>query len=294
MDEAIISRLKALSPRSRFVEAKGATIHYLHWPNPHLPPLVLIHGHAAHAHWWDAVVWYLQRDFDLYAIDLSGCGDSDHRTIYSYPLFTEEILALCEDAQISSPILVGHSFGGSIARVACYLEPGFAAKLLIVDSVLGPRRSAAIPRRPSPSQKTTSPTRFYASTDQAIRRFRLRPPQAIQHPAYIEHIARHAIKETPQGARFKLDLQLLARLRPLDANLDPAAMLAILDMPKGLITGRHSIFFDPTTTEGEQNLLAAKTSFAPSSWYWVEDAAHHVLLDQPEETAAIIRRFARQ
>jgi pimeloyl-ACP methyl ester carboxylesterase len=294
VDEAIIHSLKALSPRSRFVEAKGATIHYLHWPNPQHPPLVLIHGHAAHAHWWDAVVLYLRRDFDLYAIDLSGCGDSDHRPVYSYPLFTEEILSLCEDAQISSPILVGHSFGGSIARIACYLKPELAAKLLIVDSVLRPRETGNRARSSSPPKKHASSTRFYASTDQAIRRFRLRPPQAIRHPAYIEHIARHAIKETPQGARFKLDLQLLAHLRPLDAHLDPAAMLAMLDIPKGLITGRHSVFFDPTTTEGEQNLLAAKTSFSPSSWYWVEDAAHHVLLDQPEQTAAVIRRFARQ
>ena len=102
-------RIRALTPTSHFVHVAGAEIHYLHWPNVDRPPLVLIHGHAAHAHWWDAVAFYLHDAFDLYAIDLSGCGESEHRPIYTYPLFTEEISALCRHAKITRPTLVGHS-----------------------------------------------------------------------------------------------------------------------------------------------------------------------------------------
>ena len=31
---------------------------------------------------------HLRKDFDIIAVDLSGCGDSDHRAQYNYGIYT--------------------------------------------------------------------------------------------------------------------------------------------------------------------------------------------------------------
>ena len=59
-------------PASHFTEVKGAAIHYLRWHQPNKATVLLVHGHAAHAHWWDAVAIHLRKDFDIIAVDLSG------------------------------------------------------------------------------------------------------------------------------------------------------------------------------------------------------------------------------
>ena len=40
--------------------------------------IVLVHGTFAHAHWWDFVAPLLTDTHDVIALDLPGCGDSDH------------------------------------------------------------------------------------------------------------------------------------------------------------------------------------------------------------------------
>ena len=70
----------AIKPESSFVEVSGARIHYLRWGDRARPGLLLVHGNAAHAHWWDFIAPFLARDYNVAAMDLSGMGDSDWRT----------------------------------------------------------------------------------------------------------------------------------------------------------------------------------------------------------------------
>ena len=277
------------SPASHFTEAEGAIIHYLRWHQPTKPTVLLVHGHAAHAHWWDAVAIHLRKDFDIIALDLSGCGDSEHRVQYDYATYTRELLAVCRNADVSRPIIVGHSFGGTVARIACFSEPELASRLTIIDSPLRARRQR---RGLSATNQVTNrqpKIHFFNTEQEAIKRFRLRPSQRIRHPELIQHIARHAITKTDQGFRFKLDLTFLDRLTPPDSTYSPAEMLRQLAIPAGLITGRDSVFYKDTLKAGQDNLRAARASFKADRWHWINDAAHHVLLDQPVETARLIK-----
>ena len=42
----------AMPNESRYVDVDGCRVHYLSWGDPGLPPLMLVHGNAAHAEWW--------------------------------------------------------------------------------------------------------------------------------------------------------------------------------------------------------------------------------------------------
>ncbi len=60
------------------IEVAGCNIHYQHWLNPNAPALLLIHGYAAHSHWWDFIAPLLLDQYQVVAIDISGCGESGH------------------------------------------------------------------------------------------------------------------------------------------------------------------------------------------------------------------------
>src|SRR5262245_41176686 len=92
-------------------------IHYARWGRTGCPGLV--HGGAAHAHWWDHVAPLLAGDCGVIALDLSGHGDSGRRDHYPTETWAREIVAVAEDGGIEGPpLVIGHSMGGWVAITA--------------------------------------------------------------------------------------------------------------------------------------------------------------------------------
>jgi pimeloyl-ACP methyl ester carboxylesterase len=112
--------------QTREVEVAGCTLRYLVWGEPDKPPLVLVHGGAAHAMWWSAHACELSRHYYVIAPDLSGHGDSGQRDAYPIEMWAEEVMAIGEDAAAGrAPVLVGHSMGGR-----CMARSGWPARSL--------------------------------------------------------------------------------------------------------------------------------------------------------------------
>src|SRR3990172_10200242 len=61
----------------RRVNVDGCSIQYLRWGDPAKPGIVLVHGGAAHAHWWSFLAPQLTGSYHVVAPDLSGHGDSE-------------------------------------------------------------------------------------------------------------------------------------------------------------------------------------------------------------------------
>jgi hypothetical protein len=73
----------------RWIDVDGCTIHYQVWSEhkQELPGLLFVHGHGANAHWWDFIAPDLMHQYRVAALDLSGAGDSGHRSAYSTAQF---------------------------------------------------------------------------------------------------------------------------------------------------------------------------------------------------------------
>jgi len=100
----------AVPRREGAVEVAGTPIHYLRWGEGDHPGLVLVHGGAAHAHWWSFQAPLLADCWQTIAIDLSGHGDSGRREVYSLELWASEVLAIADHAGFPGPpVVVGHS-----------------------------------------------------------------------------------------------------------------------------------------------------------------------------------------
>src|SRR5215470_12474750 len=76
------------TPVDGFIDANGVRLHYVDWGHAGQPPLLLLHGGSAHAHWWDFVVPALGARHRCIALDLRGHGDSGWSTMLDYRLET--------------------------------------------------------------------------------------------------------------------------------------------------------------------------------------------------------------
>jgi pimeloyl-ACP methyl ester carboxylesterase len=264
-------------PDGGFFESEGTRCHFLHWPNPGRQALLLIHGHGAHAHWWDFVAPSFTECFDVVAVDLSGCGDSEHRQEYSAAAFASELIDCCRHTGLVNPVLVGHSFGGAIARTAAYLHQDIFGGLVLVDSLVPARKGA---RQPPPMPRTK--TRYYPTLAEGLRRFRLRPPQPCANDYLVSHIASHSLKETADGYCFKLDPAIFAKMSGDDSLPAGSDMIRALSIPVGCIYGEESRFFPPDAIEAMQDLVGK------SRVTGIQGAHHHVFLDQPQAFCRVL------
>ena len=256
---------------------EGCRIHYqLRVQDSSVPKqgLIFVHGNGAHSRWWDHIAPAYLENFHTAALDLSGAGDSDHRNNYSPQIFAQEILAVMEDAGFQHPVLIAHSFGGTLSRIATWLHPDRFKALILVDSVISSNKGR---RRPPDARGRP---RFYPTVEEAMLRFRLRPPQPCQNRFILDYIARHSVHQTESGWCFKADQLLFSKMSGLFQGHqvsypDAVKMISEIKIPVALIYGKQSRFFESDSLE------MATSVISPGLLYPVGDAYHHLFLDQP-------------
>lgn len=279
MHPAWFTEAVAQKPEHHNLEILGKRIHCQTWGDDSLPGLLFVHGHAAHAHWWDFIAPQFQQDYRVAAMDMSGNGDSQHRDQYSASQFAEEIAAVSKWLGTDT-LVVAHSFGGSMARIAAHLYPESLRGLILVDSVISSnRREASTPQPVAPPRE-----RIYASIEQAAKRFRLRPPQPRPKSYIQEYIANHSVQQVETGYRFKLDPQVFDKMWPESEPLpDGVSMVENLKVPCGYIYGELSRFCPA------EAIVMLKALFPAENLIGIPEAYHHVFLDQPEEFVVQLR-----
>lgn len=231
------SEALARTPTSHEIEVGGARIHYLRWGEGRRPGIVFVHGGAAHAHWWSHVAPAFLADHDAVAIDLSGHGDSDRRPEYELEAWCDEVAAVIEDAGFDGPpLLVGHSMGGFVTIATAARHPGLLAGAVIIDSAVvdvDPEVRAAR------ASDQFSRVRAYDDAETPVGRFRTVPEQDVYLPYVKDHVARHSIRQDPDGKwRWKFDNNIFVPRRRDAAELLPkiTCRVALLRCEHGLVT----------------------------------------------------------
>jgi pimeloyl-ACP methyl ester carboxylesterase len=275
----------AILPEHRFITVEGARIHYQRWGDPARPGLLLVHGNAAHAHWWDFVAPMLAKDYHVAALDLSGMGDSDWRTdFYSMERFAREEIAVCEDSGMfvptEPPIIIGHSFGGFVTILAGALYGERLAGTVIVDSPVNPPE-----RSGQPPNRVIKPHHIYPTLASALARFRLMPPQPAENLYLVDWVARNSLKEVAQdngqpGFTWKFDPAIWQHF----SIGDTAARLRETKCRIAVFRGEHSILLPPEIGEYMFNLLGRSAPVVE-----IPQAQHHIMLDQPLAFVAALR-----
>ena len=124
----------ALTVEHRVVRVNRIRLHVLTAGDG--PPVVLLHGWPQTSYAWRKIIPALAQRFRVVAPDLRGMGDSD-KPASGYDLRTvaTDIYELTEALGLERPSLVGHDWGGLVARRYALDWPGRAARLAILDIV---------------------------------------------------------------------------------------------------------------------------------------------------------------
>ena len=260
------------------VDVAGARITYRAWGPAGAPGVVLVHGTAAHARWWDHIAPFLAADgLRVAALSMSGHGDSDWRDRYSIRQWSEEVMAVASAARVAAPpFIIGHSLGGGVASYTAARYGSALAGIVVIDT--------AVHEGPPPPEMTTMEMGFgtgrtYPSREAILARFRLVPEQQVL-PYVREHIAAWSVRPRDEAGQWgwKFDQSLFAKM---DSQAPPPTEPVRCRV--AMVRAQHGMM----TAEMAGRLRSRLGQPAPA--IEIPAAGHHVLLDEPLSLVTALR-----
>jgi len=118
--------------RSKFVTVDGARLHFVIKGAGR--PVVLIHGNPGSCQDWSRLYGPISSDYCAFAFDRPGHGHSDrpnHRPI-TVEVQAQMLHAALKELDVEMPILVGHSWGGSLALAYALAFPNELAGAVLL------------------------------------------------------------------------------------------------------------------------------------------------------------------
>ncbi len=265
---------------SRFVEAGGLRLHYQDYGIAGKPPMLCLHGGAAHAHWFDFVAGAFTADYHVRALDQRGHGDSAwaNPPAYSYERYAADLAEVVEKLDLRDFVLIGHSMGGTVSLEYASTYPGRVGKLVIVDSTLQmtPDRVAAL--RDVGSRAGS----HYATKEEFVTRYRLRPAGTTAAPTIIRHLAQASARQFPDGTwRHKFDRNVYATRETTDG----LPRWNHIRIPALLVKAERSQRISP------QIFAGVKARCPQVELAEIPQADHHVTLDNPAGFTQAVKAF---
>lgn len=245
--------------------------------DPAAPPVLLVHGMAGNAHWWDGPAAILARDFHTVSLDLRGHGDSGWARPPRYEIgdYAADIESARKHFGWERFHLVAHSMGARAALQYAAENPARLASLTAVDFLTDFEAKA--------SRKFRKPALLrqprYGEVSAMAARFRLEPPETRLSPGGLQELALKCAKRTELGWTWKFDWQaFFATYLPI------WHLMPLLKVPTLVVRGELSDVMPRASWERVLNELAGSTGAE------VKAAFHHVPLDAPDELAGLIAR----
>lgn len=284
-----------LTPVDGWLERDGVRLHYLEWKpetdRERKPPCFLLHGLSSNARYWERLARRLP-DRRLVALDQRGhglTGQPPHAPAFPEGYAMEQLLddvsyAIAE-RNLQSPVVVGHSWGATIALEFVGTRPGTASGLVFID---GPVQSAANLFSWEEAQTLMQPPlpRF-ASFEQAVA--------ASQHDFEgtwdqdLESFVKARI--IPDGDALILTLTAPVRLELLRGlyEAQPDVVWPRVEVPAAALLAKHGPARISRSREVGAERLAALAPNVEVSWF---DSPHDIPLFMPDEVASAVERVA--
>jgi pimeloyl-ACP methyl ester carboxylesterase len=270
-----------IKPIAKQIEVHKKSINFLVWGDQGKPGLFFIHGYSSHAHWWDFVAPAFIDNYCVVAIDLSGCGDSDHRDEYSLEIFADEIKSVCDDMGWAHADFIAHSMGGSISLNATSIYPKLFKSLTLLDSivVLPPEKVRGF----SSGNSMIRADFIYDDKDSAVESFRLIPPQPCNNEYLLKHIAVNSFKQRDDAWVLKSDGKIMKTYQSKDLT----DILMSNQCPINIVYGLMSQIF----TQDILDYTLYVGNIPDERVIGIPGTMHHLFVDDPISTIDAIKKL---
>ena len=278
--EPAMDGLKPAPYTSRFVEAGGLKLHYLDYGAAGHPAMLCIHGGAAHAHWFDFVAPGFCADYHVLSLDQRGHGDSAAAAPpdYSFERYAADLDEAVAKLGLTDFVLIGHSMGGTVALTYAATYPGRVGKLVVVDSTVQMTPDRVAKLREVGTRQGSS----YATREEFVARYRLRPAGTTAAPEVLHHLAQRSSRQHADGTwRHKFDRNVYATRETIDG----LPCWGRIRIPALLVKGDLSDRITPQVY-AEVQKHCPQIELAE-----VTNSNHHVTLDNPTEFVREVKAF---
>lgn len=100
-------------------------------------PLIMVHGITTYSFIWRKVIPLLKDKYQIYAIDLLGCGDSDKPLDVDYSIKNQAsfIVEFIKKMNLKKVHLVTHDIGGGVAQIVTANNPELLYDVTLINTV---------------------------------------------------------------------------------------------------------------------------------------------------------------
>jgi pimeloyl-ACP methyl ester carboxylesterase len=259
-------------------------------PSASAPGLLLLHGLASSQRIWDLMLPRLTRRFRVVTFDARGHGRSAKPASgYGFDTVIADALAVLRATRLRRALVVGHSWGASVALELAARHPRSVRGVVLVDGGLGALREAmdwaTVKEVLAPPRLAGMPVEEFRGS---IRTFL---GDEVEITPQIEDIALSLMRVDRHG-RIRPHLSRANHFRILRAIWlgHPDEALARLSVPTLAVLARGGGDAD---AEGHKRGSAerARRSGAPIRVSWLE-GIHDLPLQHPAALAGRIERFS--
>ena len=283
------------SAADRYATANGLRLHYRDWGGQG-QTVVLLHGLASNCRIWDLVAPILAEHFSVVALDQRGHGLSDKPDHgYDFATVSEDLREFLRRMGFERPLVVGHSWGGSVALEFAVRYPEVSKGLCWVDGGM-----IEISGRPGATlenaKREMAPPSFEGVTpDALLERARTRRwlgPMNEQLEGTL--LANFRVLE---DGTIRARLSRENHMRIIEALWDhrPSELYASVRQPVLIMPARRQGDQSPAARSWrrEESVARAASRLPVSKTVWLEDSIHDVPLQRPELVAGVIARHYR-
>lgn len=278
-----------------FFERDGVDLHYLRWEpegqGETEPAILLLHGLSSNARYWERVADHLPRRrivaLDQRAHGLTGRGGRGPKFPEGYAMseLVEDACATVARLGLDQPVVVGHSWGATVALELVGSRPEVASALVFVD---GPVQSpASLFSWEEAQQFMQPPLPRYASMADAIADSRrdFKEAWGDDLEAFV------AARVMQDGAELVLTLTAPVRLELLHGLYfsQPDILWSRVGVPAVVLRARQGFGRISRHADGGIERLR---DIAPEVEVKSLDSPHDIPLYLPAEVAAEIDRMA--
>ena len=240
------------------------------------PPLLIVHGLFGSARNWGVLQKRLAVGRQVLAVDLRNHGDSFHDTDNNYAALADD-LARVIDAFGGRADVLGHSMGGKAAMVLALTQPDLLRRLIVADIAPVAYQHSQMHNLEAMRLVDLSQVTRRAEADAQLR---LRVKEAPLRAFFLQSLAL-----TPQGARWKLNLDALAQAMP--EILGFPQISDGFDGPTLFLHGGNSDYVAP------QYHGLIKTQFPKAEFAAIAGAGHWLHAEKPREFQTAVEQFLR-
>ncbi len=177
-----------------FTTREGIRLHWRMEGAADRPVLVLLNSIGTDIGLWDRTVPLLLPAYRLLRIDTRGAGGSDAPGgDYDLPMLAADVMAIMDDAEVSSAALAGVSLGGMVAMQCALDHPSRVSALALICTSATMDHSAWSARIATVRRDGTG-----AIADMAVARF-LSPGFIAQHPEIADSLRDGITRQADDG-----------------------------------------------------------------------------------------------